>query len=278
MARRRSAPWPRRWVGRGRLVETPFAPGAISEFASLMGCDGAFKRLIHPVERILPMNRMRFQSARPALSAPSSPPSPSPTITPTGSDPVSDPVLSPDMTAYVAERLDAATAPGEAAGGLDIEALEAEYAAEGRLTDDTFAQLEAAGIPRGVVLKYIEGQQAVAEKLLAEAHRLAGGPKRFEAVQAWAETALPAAEHAAYQAALAAGPEQAKFAVRGLVAAFDEAHGAAPRLTRGEAAPTSDGLFASAAEVSQAIRDPRYKKDPAYRARVAQKLARSKVF
>lgn len=184
----------------------------------------------------------------------------------------------PDMEAYVEAALRAATEPGEAAGALDFEALEEEFEATGRLSEESYALLESAGIPRWIVQRYIAGQMAAGEKLMTELHDIAGGEKRFQAAHAWAGAALPQEQRQAYAEALTAGPEQAKFAVQGVCAAYERAMGGAPRLTRGEAMAGGEGAFASAAEVAEAIRDPRYKKDPAYRAKIAARLARSKVF
>ncbi|MEM9725122.1 MAG: hypothetical protein AAF909_06650 [Pseudomonadota bacterium] len=52
----------------------------------------------------------------------------------------------------------------------------------------------------------------------------------------------------------------------------------ARQLTRGEPAPGPEGVFPWAQDVSAAIRDPRHKKDPAYRAQVAARLAKSSIF
>lgn len=179
---------------------------------------------------------------------------------------------------YVEDALRAATRPGEAAGALDFEALEDEFDAHGRLSEESYALLQAAGIPRRIIDNYIEGQAAAGEKITKEAHEIAGGEPRLRAALAWAAGNLSPEALAAYNEAVEAGPERARFAVQGLCAAHRRATGEPPQLTRGEAVPMSDGIFHSAQEVSQAIRDPRYKKDPAYRAKVAARLARSRIF
>lgn len=182
------------------------------------------------------------------------------------------------VDAYVEEAIRAATRPGEAAGALDFDALEAEFEQSGRLSEESYALLAAAGIPRRIVQAYIEGQQAQGEKLQAEAEEIAGGPERLRAAKAWAAQNLSDEQLAAYDEAVHASPDRARFAVEGLCAAHRRATGEPPQLTRGESVPTSDGIFHSAQEVSEAIRDPRYKKDPAYRAKVAARLAKSRIF
>lgn len=179
---------------------------------------------------------------------------------------------------YVEDSIRAATQMGEAAGALDIAALEAEFEDMGRLSDESYALLAAAGIPRNVVERYIEGQQAVSEKLVKEAHDIAGGEQRLRAAMVWAQNNLSAEELGAYQEAIEASPSRARFAIQGLCAAHQRATGMPPKLTRGEAGGGDHGAFTSAQSVADAIKDPRYKKDPAYRAQVAARLAKSRVF
>lgn len=179
---------------------------------------------------------------------------------------------------YVEDRLRAATEMGEAAGALDVAALEAEYEELGGLSEESYALLAAAGIPRNIVERYIEGQMAVSEKLVKEAHDIAGGEQRFRAAMVSAQNNLSEEDLAAYREAIESSPSRARFAIQGLCAAHQRATGAPPKLTRGEAGGVDHGAFTSAQSVADAIKDPRYKKDPAYRAQVAARLAKSRVF
>ncbi|MEM9725119.1 MAG: hypothetical protein AAF909_06635 [Pseudomonadota bacterium] len=192
--------------------------------------------------------------------------------------PQQEPMLDEGVHDFVGDRIAQATEPGEAAGGLDVSALEAEYEALGRLSDESYSLLAGAGIPRRVVDAYIDGQIARGEQLTREAHDIAGGEQRFKAALAWGRDNLPPEQLRAYQEAVETSPDRARFAVQGLCAAHQKATGVAPQLTRGEPAPAPDGVFRSAQDVSAAIRDPRYKKDPAYRAQVAARLAKSSIF
>jgi hypothetical protein len=50
------------------------------------------------------------------------------------------------------------------------------------------------------------------------------------------------------------------------------------RAVQGANAPTQDGsIYTSVAQVTKDMQSPEYKSDPAFRASVAQKIARSKV-
>ena len=68
-----------------------------------------------------------------------------------------------------------------------------------------------------------------------------------------------------------------KLAVEGLRSKYQAAEGSDPALIAGQSAPSSGGNYSSWAEVTQAMRDPRYKSDPAYRQSVTSKLERSNV-
>jgi hypothetical protein len=71
--------------------------------------------------------------------------------------------------------------------------------------------------------------------------------------------------------------EQAKMAVKGLQARFSSSEGNEPALLTGSAGP-SDGVFRSTSELVEAMSNPKYKTDPAYRADVEIKLGRSSIF
>jgi len=68
-----------------------------------------------------------------------------------------------------------------------------------------------------------------------------------------------------------------KLAVSGLQSKYQSAEGSDPALIAGQSAPSSGGNYGSWAEVTTAMRDPRYARDPAYRQSVADKLGRSNI-
>lgn len=210
----------------------------------------------------LPSGRIQFRPAEPRRAEPAD-----------WRQPIGE-----DVSSYVEDGLRAATEAGEAAGALDFDTLEAEFEENGRLSEESYALLAAAGLPRRIVDRYIEGQKAASDRLMQEVYDIAGGEQRFRAAQIWAQSNLSAEELQAFDEAVNASPERARFAVHGLCAAHQHATGAPPQLTRGEALSRGEGAFSSAQDVANAIRDPRYKTDPAYRAQVAARLAKSRVF
>ena len=94
----------------------------------------------------------------------------------------------------------------------------------------------------------------------------------------WAKANLTAAEINAYNAAVSSGNlDQAKLAVLGLSAKFSKANGSEPRLVQGRTTSASGDVFESTAQLTEAMRDPRYRNDTAFRAKVQSKLARSNI-
>lgn len=166
--------------------------------------------------------------------------------------------------------------------GLNYDDLTAEYGASGELSADSYAKLEAAGIPRNLVDSYIAGQQAIADTFEASVMDTAGGKAEFEKMATWAGSNLPKAEVDAFNrnidAAVAAGDlAGAKLAIAGLKAAYAEANGTPPKLLGGGNGGDSTDVFRSMEELKVAMKDPRYARDPAYRSDVEAKLSRSKI-
>ncbi len=187
---------------------------------------------------------------------------------------------------YPGDRIDATPAPRdedapaseEQAPRLDFSVFEKEFCATGGICEESYARLEALGAPRWLVDRHIEGRVAVAEAARREILELIGGEERFEAIQQWARESLPVAELAAYEKAVKGGKEEAKLAVLGLATSYAKAVGDAPRLVGGGAGRGEGGPFANADALAQAIRDPRYRTDPDYRAEVVARLAQRSVF
>lgn len=160
----------------------------------------------------------------------------------------------------------------------EMESFSQEFMQLGTLTDKSFASLEARGIPRYVVESYIEGQKAVAESQVAQIYNQVGGPEQYQAMIGWASEALPDSDIDAFNAMIESGdPASINFAVRGLQARY-AAENNMPRLLQGGTSGPGSSPFRSLAEVTEAMRDPRYRKDPAYRKDVESRLAISNIF
>lgn len=158
--------------------------------------------------------------------------------------------------------------------GLDAGAIGEEYLTKGGLSADTYAKLEKAGLPRAFVDGWIEGREAQAEQHRQRLYSEVGGEETFTRVQEWARANLKPAEIKAYNDAVTRGDvEMMALAVRGLHSKHLAAVGSRPTLLGGDASPTAAEGFGSQAEMTAAMRDPRYRKDATYRAEVERKLS-----
>lgn len=173
--------------------------------------------------------------------------------------------------------LDIATKAVDSAG-LNMETLSEEFAKDGKLADGSYKSLEKAGIPKEYVDRFIAGQQAIADQQSATVKNLVGGTEAYDSMSEWAGQNLTETEKQAYNTAVNSKDlEAVKLAVVGLKARYAQSTGSEPQLVEGKASPSGEQGFASWAQVTQAMSDPRYAKDPAYQAEVKNKLANSKI-
>ena len=94
----------------------------------------------------------------------------------------------------------------------------------------------------------------------------------------WASDTLPESEVDAFNSTMQTqNPAMIQLAVQGLFSRYSAE--AEPNLVRADGNVTSGGnKFNSTAEMTAAMRDPRYANDPHYRSQVSDKLARSSIF
>ena len=98
-------------------------------------------------------------------------------------------------------------------------------------------------------------------------------------MQEWASVNLTDAEKKAYSAGIGSSNiEQVKLTVAGLHARYVAAVGSEPNLLSGRPSSGSSDRYESTAQLEDAMNDPRYKRDPAYRSMVEDKLGRSSIF
>jgi hypothetical protein len=160
-----------------------------------------------------------------------------------------------------------------------ISKANSEYDERGELSDKTFIALEKAGLPRDMVETYIRGQEAIALGQAAEVQDTVGGNANYSAMTEWAGENLSDGDVDAFNAIVeGASVDQAKMAVKGLYAQFLAAGGKPPQLMQGGTSGTGVKPYSSTAQITEAMKDARYKNDPAFRASVEQRLAVSDVF
>jgi len=171
------------------------------------------------------------------------------------------------------------TEPPAPDGAVDISQFEAEFLEKGELTAESYETLAKAGYPKDTVDRYISGQVALRDKFRNEAFSSIGGEENYNKVMDWAAESLDKAEIESYNKLLGSTDiSEVKTALTSLKARFDTTAGAHPELIEGSTPPPNGGdVFESMAQVTAAMADPKYAKDPAYRKMVVEKLQRSNV-
>ena len=136
--------------------------------------------------------------------------------------------------------------------------------------------IEAA---KGLVDSYIEGQKLVADTNTKSIQEVAGGAERYGELVEWASKNLSEAEQKVFNDMVDSGDvETAKFAVQGLMSKANVNYNPnQPELFEGTSDVVSADAYQSVSQVTDAMNDPRYEKDPSFRKEVEDKLARSKV-
>ena len=110
-----------------------------------------------------------------------------------------------------------------------------------------------------------------------QVYNSAGGEAEYAKLTSWAAQNLSETKLDAFNDMIDRGNATAiQIAVSGLRAEYEAQEGYEGRMLTGKSAPAADG-FRSQAEVVQAMSDPRYDRDEAYRQDVYDKLERSNV-
>lgn len=175
--------------------------------------------------------------------------------------------------------------------GLTLVDVQAEYDAGGALGEETYTKLAAAGFDKEMVDAFIAGQEArnsvrksgeeaaveAGKALKAAAHEAVGGQKNYDDMIVWARENLDADQTTAFNDAVNSEDSPRTMQAIAALSAQYKAEGAEPKLLNGDTSRPSTDSFASWAEVTKAMKDPRYKADPAYQKSVEAKLARSAV-
>lgn len=171
--------------------------------------------------------------------------------------------------------------------GKDMTVFAKEWAEKGELSPESYAMLAEQGFPKTLVDAYIQGQKAsmnqqktLEEDTIKSIKDVAGGEDGFTALAGWMRTNLSTEEIQEYNALIEMGnPKVARLAVSEMVAKMQNAEGKAPTLIRGTKSTGAPApAFRSMAEITAAMRDPRYANDSAYRRDVEERVARCNLF
>jgi hypothetical protein len=166
-------------------------------------------------------------------------------------------------------------------GAFDMAALQQEYMSTGSLTDNSYQQLEDAGISREYADTYIAGVKALGEQIGNNVKASVGGDAEYSNMVEWAKANYNQDQIQAYDKAVNSGDvNTAIMAAKGLRSDYTNTAGSEGTTYGGtQAEPEGSGnVFRSNAEVTAAMKDPRYEYDTAYRQDVLNRLERSDIF
>ena len=145
----------------------------------------------------------------------------------------------------------------------DEEGEQAEAPEEVEETSDEETETEAEGLT-----------EAQAQQLF----QMVGGEKAYQSMIKWAGQNLSQEEVSMYDSVMGKGdPNAIFFAVQALNSKYSDSVGRDGQMLSGKSAKSEDNSFQSQQELVQAMSDPRYDSDPAYRRSVLNKLANSDV-
>ncbi len=160
--------------------------------------------------------------------------------------------------------------------GFDYKALEQEYIDNnGELSQETREKLNKQGFSNEFIDDFINGKKALYEQEINELAEVIGGRKVYDEVINFASQNLePEIINSINQIR---DKNILKLILPVLKNKMEEKEGSLPSITlQGKGGSQNLELFESQEQMFAAIRDPRYKKDPAYQATVTKRIRASR--
>lgn len=165
-----------------------------------------------------------------------------------------------------------------------VQAIEQEYAANGKLSEESYKALADAGFPKLFVDSYLRGQEAVSNSYVQSVISMAGGNEAFKQLCEYlaAEGTLEAFQDAVENRNSSSIRAFMKMVESGLRAKYGKP---AQRSVAQSAVPAAKHIsakeaikpFESRAEMIAAMNDPRYQRDAAYNRLVMERLLKSNI-
>ena len=157
------------------------------------------------------------------------------------------------------------------------------YKNNGQITQEMHDQLTGAGIAKEAVDAYLSGRaqdmgmnSQIAQTDINSIYESVGGEQKYKALMNWASQNLSQDSINSFDNLVNTGDANSiQLAVTGLVAQYQNDNGYEGRMLTGKAAKTNTDVYQSQAQLVEAMADPRYDRDPAYREAVREKLDRS---
>ena len=157
------------------------------------------------------------------------------------------------------------------------------YKNNGQISQEMHDQLTGAGIAKEAVDAYLAGRaqdmgmnSQIAQTDINSIYQSVGGEQQYKSLMTWASQNLSQDSINSFDNLVNTGdPNSIQLAVNGLVAQYQNDNGYEGRMLTGKAAKTNTDVYQSQAQLVEAMADPRYDRDPAYREAVREKLDRS---
>ena len=181
--------------------------------------------------------------------------------------------------------------PEDVAEGVDLitTASEEFFENDGQISDETmdrFTEMSSTDLVEAYMAirernPDIDGggySEDLSDAEMNQVYNSAGGEAEYNNLTTWAAQNLDESKMDAFNDIIDRGNATSiQIAVAGLRAEYENQEGYEGRMLTGKAARSSGDIFRSQAEVVQAMNDPKYDRDPAYRQDVYDKLERSNV-
>lgn len=175
---------------------------------------------------------------------------------------------------------DAAAAKAVTDAGLNFDDLGVQIATSGDISKEARAALVAKGIPEAIINQHIAATKAQITHEAAQAFAVVGGEEQFKEMSNWAAESASESQLLTYNTLVQKGDAASvKAAMEYLKGIHVEANGstAAKRVEgSGNGAPNNE-VYTSRAQVTADMKNPLYKTDAAFRAKVEAKVKRSDV-
>lgn len=164
--------------------------------------------------------------------------------------------------------------------GVDVDALMAEFNENDGLSKASYEALEKAGMSRVIVDSIIAGQVAVANSFANSLLAAAGGEKGLEVIAQFALSTDPASVDAYNSAVERKDLATAKALLNSWKAQRVAKLGTANKQITGKPSKSAKAIqgFADRQEMTKAMSDPRYGRDPKFTREVEQKVGASSFF
>jgi hypothetical protein len=181
--------------------------------------------------------------------------------------------------------------PEDVAEGVDLiqTASEEYFENEGQISEETmerFTEMSSSELVEAYMAirernPDIDGggySEDLSDAEMNQVYNSAGGEAEYNNLTQWAAQNLDESKMDAFNDIIDRGNATSiQIAVAGLRAEYEAQEGYEGRMLTGKAAKSSGDIFRSQAEVVQAMNDPKYDRDPAYRQDVYDKLERSNL-